>query len=259
MSTRPTARSTRLRRRAVTAFVAVTAAALIAPSSAWAPPAAVGTSVTATTALVAADDITAAGAGELSGDADLQEMVLHSEVEGMLGAKRRADAQRLGAWVAAVEAAEAERRAEAERLAAWVAAVERAEAERAEAERVAAWVEGVRRAEAEAARAAEAQRAAAARAERHAAPSSAASGGGWAALRNCESGGNYSAVNPSGTYRGAYQFSRTTWNSVASKRYPHLVGVDPAAAAPGDQDAMAQALYQMAGAGQWPHCGRHLR
>ena len=79
-----------------------------------------------------------------------------------------------------------------------------------------------------------------------------------AGLRNCESGGNYGAVNPSGTYRGAYQFSRSTWNSVASKSFPHLVGVDPAAAAPADQDAMAQALYSSSGSSPWPVCGRHL-
>lgn len=78
---------------------------------------------------------------------------------------------------------------------------------------------------------------------------------GLARLRACESGGNYSAVNPTGTYRGAYQFSRTTWNSVASRYYPHLNGVDPARAAPWDQDRMARALWATAGRGQWPHCG----
>jgi hypothetical protein len=85
------------------------------------------------------------------------------------------------------------------------------------------------------------------------------SGGGWAALRQCESNGNYSAVNSSGRYRGAYQFDQPTWNEVAGRRFPHLVGVDPAAASPSDQDAMARALYDMRGAGPWPVCGRHLR
>jgi hypothetical protein len=84
-------------------------------------------------------------------------------------------------------------------------------------------------------------------------------GGGWAALRQCESSGNYSAVNSSGRYRGAYQFDQPTWNEVAGRRLPHLVGVDPAAAAPSDQDAMARALYDMRGASPWPTCGRHLR
>lgn len=81
----------------------------------------------------------------------------------------------------------------------------------------------------------------------------------WAALRRCESSGNYSIVNRSGKYRGAYQFDQTTWNDVARRHRPHLVGRDPAAAAPGDQDAMARSLYGMRGARPWPECGRHLR
>jgi peptidoglycan hydrolase-like protein with peptidoglycan-binding domain len=80
----------------------------------------------------------------------------------------------------------------------------------------------------------------------------------WAALRECESNGNYSITNPSGRYRGAYQFDRSTWNSIARRHAPHLVGVDPAAALPADQDAMALALYSERGARPWPHCGRHL-
>ncbi|HYN34174.1 MAG TPA: transglycosylase family protein [Ilumatobacteraceae bacterium] len=80
----------------------------------------------------------------------------------------------------------------------------------------------------------------------------------WAALRNCESGGDYSITNPSGKYRGAYQFDRSTWNSVAERHSPVLVGVDPAAASPADQDAMAFALFAERGARPWPHCGRHL-
>lgn len=80
----------------------------------------------------------------------------------------------------------------------------------------------------------------------------------WAALRDCESNGNYAITSRSGTYRGAYQFDRSTWNSVAERHAPHLVGVDPAAAAPADQDAMALALYTERGSRPWPHCGRHL-
>ena len=37
-----------------------------------------------------------------------------------------------------------------------------------------------------------------------------------ARIRQCESGGSYTAVSPSGTYRGAYQFDRATWASVAA-------------------------------------------
>ena len=80
----------------------------------------------------------------------------------------------------------------------------------------------------------------------------------WAALRECESGGNYAATNPSGKYRGAYQFDRPTWDSVASRHAPYLVGVDPAAASPADQDAVAWALYSERGASPWPYCGRYL-
>ena len=81
----------------------------------------------------------------------------------------------------------------------------------------------------------------------------------WAALRECESGGDYAITNPSGKYRGAYQFDRGTWNSVAERHAPRLVGIDPAAASPADQDAMALALYGERGPRPWPHCGRHLR
>lgn len=124
-------------------------------------------------------------------------------------------------------------------------------AERSQEDRVRRFLEGA--AAAEAARVAAEQAAAAAAAEARA-----AMGGGWAALRRCESGGDYGAVSANGTYRGAYQFSRSTWNAVASRSHPHLVGVDPAAAAPSDQDAMAMSLYRSSGSNPWPHCGRHL-
>lgn len=177
---------------------------------------------------------------------------LAAEVERMLGTARMYEAERIERWVTAVQAHEEAKRLEAERIERWVAAV-KANEERRAAEQAAAEKAAAERRAAE--QAAARNRAAAAGHTR----SGAAAGGGWAALRNCESGGNYGAVSGSGRYRGAYQFSRTTWDSVAARHYPHLVGVDPAAAAPADQDAMAQALYEMAGAGQWPHCGRHLR
>jgi hypothetical protein len=86
----------------------------------------------------------------------------------------------------------------------------------------------------------------------------AVSDAGLARLRGCESGGRYNAVNSSGSYRGAYQFSRQTWNAVAGRHYPQLQGVDPAAAAPDDQDRMARALWANGGRGQWPVCGRRV-
>lgn len=76
-------------------------------------------------------------------------------------------------------------------------------------------------------------------------------GGGWAALRNCESGGNYAnKENPK--YRGAYQFSYATWASVGGSG-------DPANASPEEQDMRARMLFERSGAGQWPRCGRFLR
>ena len=80
----------------------------------------------------------------------------------------------------------------------------------------------------------------------------------WAALRDCESGGDYSIASSSGRYRGAYQFVQSTWDSVAGRNDPTLVGIDPADAAPTDQDAMARALYREEGRQPWPVCGRHL-
>jgi uncharacterized protein YabE (DUF348 family) len=78
----------------------------------------------------------------------------------------------------------------------------------------------------------------------------AAGGLNWAALANCESSGNATAVNPAGYY-GLYQFSLPTWRSVGGTGNP----VD---ASPAEQTERAQILYNRAGAGQWPTCGRLL-
>jgi hypothetical protein len=73
----------------------------------------------------------------------------------------------------------------------------------------------------------------------------------WARLRNCESGGNYQAVSPSGKYRGAYQFDLRTWQSVGGTG-------DPVDASPEEQDLRARILYDRSGARPWPQCGRFL-
>ncbi|SEL21057.1 Uncharacterized conserved protein YabE, contains G5 and tandem DUF348 domains [Blastococcus sp. DSM 46786] len=78
-----------------------------------------------------------------------------------------------------------------------------------------------------------------------------ADGLNWAALAACESGGRPNAVSGTGKYRGMYQFSQATWNSVGGTG-------DPAAASADEQTYRAQLLYQRSGAGQWPHCGPRL-
>jgi hypothetical protein len=67
-----------------------------------------------------------------------------------------------------------------------------------------------------------------------------------------DTSGGYHAISSDGVYRGAYQFLRSTWNAIASEAgRPDLVGVDPAAAAPPDQDQLALFLYHQQGAAPW--------
>lgn len=73
----------------------------------------------------------------------------------------------------------------------------------------------------------------------------------WEALRSCESTHDYTAVSPSGAYRGAYQFDFETWRTVGGSG-------DPAQAPPEEQDARARELYARRGDQPWPVCGRFL-
>lgn len=75
-------------------------------------------------------------------------------------------------------------------------------------------------------------------------------GGVWAELRNCESGGNYSADTGNGFY-GAYQFTQQTWTDLGMPGTPNQ-------APPAMQDAAAQKLQAAAGWGQWPACAAAL-
>jgi hypothetical protein len=76
-------------------------------------------------------------------------------------------------------------------------------------------------------------------------------GNGFALIKQCESGGNYSAINAAGYY-GAYQFGIGTWNSTASSiGRGDLVGVRPDKASPNDQDTLAKALHAMRGWQPW--------
>jgi hypothetical protein len=66
------------------------------------------------------------------------------------------------------------------------------------------------------------------------------------ATAQCESGGDYTAVNPAGYY-GAYQFDQSTWDAYAPSGYQ---GVNPAEAPPAVQDAAAASVPYDA----WPNC-----
>ena len=68
------------------------------------------------------------------------------------------------------------------------------------------------------------------------------------AIAQCESGSDPTAVGGGGLYRGKYQFSVGTWQSVGGSG-------DPAAAPEAEQDRRAAALLARDGAGQWPVCG----
>jgi peptidoglycan hydrolase-like protein with peptidoglycan-binding domain len=70
-----------------------------------------------------------------------------------------------------------------------------------------------------------------------------------AAIAQCESGGDPTAVSPGGQYRGKYQFSRETWAEYGGTG-------DPAAAPEAEQDRIAAALYAARGTQPWPVCGR---
>ena len=77
----------------------------------------------------------------------------------------------------------------------------------------------------------------------------------WEQLRQCNANGNYQYTNPNGVNFGAYEFRQTTWDGLARRLSPHLVGVVPSEAAPADQDRMAHALYEERGWAPWPSCG----
>lgn len=72
----------------------------------------------------------------------------------------------------------------------------------------------------------------------------------WAALRQCESKGNY-AINTGNGYYGAYQFAASTWRKLGFSGLPHE-------ASPATQDEAARKLQAQQGWGPWPSCTRSL-
>lgn len=83
------------------------------------------------------------------------------------------------------------------------------------------------------------------------APSGSSGGLNWAALAQCESGGNPNAVSANGLYFGLYQFSISTWQSVGGSG-------NPTDASSAEQTRRAQILYDRAGSSPWPVCGSRL-
>jgi soluble lytic murein transglycosylase-like protein len=69
------------------------------------------------------------------------------------------------------------------------------------------------------------------------------------AIAACESGGDPTAVDASGTYYGKYQFDTGTWASVGGSG-------SPAAASEAEQDYRASLLYSRAGSSPWAVCGQ---
>ena len=68
-----------------------------------------------------------------------------------------------------------------------------------------------------------------------------------AAIADCESSGDPTAVSANGRYRGKYQFSFATWAALGGAG-------DPADAPEAEQDARAAALYAARGTAPWPTC-----
>ena len=73
----------------------------------------------------------------------------------------------------------------------------------------------------------------------------------WAKrVARCESGGDPNAIGGGGTYRGAFQFMRSTWRT--SPRSP---GGDPIDYSYKTQAFVAVRLRMRSGSSPWPACG----
>lgn len=72
----------------------------------------------------------------------------------------------------------------------------------------------------------------------------------WYRLRMCESSNRYT-INTGNGYYGAYQFDKSTWESMGGSGFPHE-------ASPAEQDYRALKLYRMRGWAPWPACRKKL-
>jgi hypothetical protein len=79
-------------------------------------------------------------------------------------------------------------------------------------------------------------------------PASQSSGGGGYSIPGyivqCESGGNWHAVNPSSGAGGAYQIMPSTWRAYGGTGLPQN-------ASPGEQSAIASKIWSSSGPGAW--------
>jgi hypothetical protein len=128
--------------------------------------------------------------------------------------------------------------------------------EAAKAAQLLAWYQGV--AAALASQKATSQQPALATTSRRVAATQPASGGAdfFACVRHHESRGDYGVINRGSGAAGAYQFMPTTWNNAARAFGRNdLVGVNPSAASPADQDAIAHYVYSTQGARPWTGSG----
>ena len=187
---------------------------------------------------------------------------LQLQTEDLAVEAARLDAELSRQQVPAVVAA----RAEAQRVAEAQAAAAAAEAARAEAARQEAVRAEARQEAARAAAAAPAPASAPApsssRTTDYGVGASAYTGpmynAGFESTRQCivkkESGGNYGIVSSNGSYHGAYQFSRSTGNAVASRMgRGDLVGTPASSWSRYDQDMAFWTLWNNgAGRGNWP-------
>jgi peptidoglycan hydrolase-like protein with peptidoglycan-binding domain len=72
-----------------------------------------------------------------------------------------------------------------------------------------------------------------------------------AQIAECESGGDPTAVSPTGKYRGKYQFSQATWEALGGTGKPDEAEETV-------QDEFALALYNERGLAPWPTCGAKI-
>jgi hypothetical protein len=73
----------------------------------------------------------------------------------------------------------------------------------------------------------------------------------WKALAACESSLNPEALNPSGKYRGLFQFDNRSWAYVGGSG-------DPSRASVKEQYKRAKILHEIQGWSAWPQCSKKL-